>query len=250
MILQKPAFSITPSWFPSMSTGHRKTDLQDKVEVEDTADMWIQDDTKGMSWENNLVFLPSWCKLLSLQVWSCCSLWNLQKSKSYCSSSSFHSSPSAPSAAPSSQSPPWPLRWGNRWPNDATQAPVPLSLALQSIHANAAGHLAAWWGGVKHLAFSPAKRHCFKSQGSLWKIAIRNFICDMYSIYICIYIYVWIEVIPIFKHEAPTSMSLSSLAARQRWSLGSEGAVGQVWQNLKERMDIFPDDQSMVLQPG
>ena len=182
-----------------------------------------------MSWENNLMFLPSWCKLLSLQVWSCCSLWNLQKSKSYCSLSSFHSSPSAPSATGK-----------NCWTLPASHPPGlsvegtdgPMMLPRRPFHSallcspSTRTPQATWLHGVKHLAFSPAKRHCFKTQCSLWKIAIRDFIC------IHIYIYVWIEVIPILKHEAPTSMSLSSLAARQRWSLGSEGTVGQIRQNL------------------
>mmetsp|Transcript_5913 Transcript_5913/g.10139 ORF Transcript_5913/g.10139 Transcript_5913/m.10139 type:complete len:204 (-) Transcript_5913:612-1223(-) len=34
-----------------------------------------------------------------------------------------------------------PLRGGHRWPNDAAQAAVPFSPALQSIHTHAAGHL-------------------------------------------------------------------------------------------------------------
>ena len=141
-----------------------------------------------MSWENNLMFLPSWCKLLSLQVWSCCSLWNLQKSKSYCSLSSFHSSPSAPSATGK-----------NCWTLPASHPPGlsvegtdgPMMLPRRPFHSallcspSTRTPQATWLHGVKHLAFSPAKRHCFKTQCSLWKIAIRDFIC----IHIYIYMY-------------------------------------------------------------
>ena len=154
-----------------MSTGQRKTDLQDKVEVEDTADMWIQDDTRECLQKTILCsflvganFYHFKCDLVA--HYEIC---RNRRAIAVCPVSILRHQLLLPLEK-------------NCWTLPASHPPGlsvegtdgPMTLPRRPFHAallcspSTRTPQATWLvSAVKHLAFSPAKRHCFKTQGSL-----------------------------------------------------------------------------------